>query len=657
MTTRKPLSEAARLDFQALAERIQTHKGINGHKPLSNNRIAEKDDIKKGAFHKWLGKKPDSPITNADIEKGLKSNDAHVRKMAQFAKNMRESVRAALRLPIAERFYIVSDKGAVLEDNGGHGFESIEEAKRWFGQQTKILGRLGIGAPDAQRFGQAIRAGTELVGEATDIDLSGFASDKTEPLKALLKSHGVEHEIQGSKLHLHNSEDAHFVVDAMADIEAGHTPPTTEAREGEYEVAYVDNNGRKKRKSFKTDAAREKWITNQGSNIEVDSYRDPEPTSKTERAAPGSFPKGGDSLTLDQWKNAILSVKPSALFDPSGDGCEAWEDPARTIPLGYWGSPEYENEWLIDMTGYGEGISGAVERQGRQEGSRSNSANRIMRGKGYKQVGEADDTVTMAVYTADGENQSHEVEQLEDRCRRLRLDFDTVGTTDERPGQSDHGRVKTIVMAKKNQVKSLISLIDWLAAGNYDWDDPDGVELESNGSSTSVVAEGSVDLTGVSYEDLCDEIVRRMAMDLATDEDGNELELADGLQELHAFSQDDPEVWDGLHDYLEQSLDRLMKQNGVGESGSSISKPPVQTEDDDDPFSRLYDGLAAAYVEQIKGFAQEDGEPFADDKEAIASAYEQIVMDSSSWEDVIDSLGDAFERMYGGRIPGGPGSH
>lgn len=45
------------------------------------------EDIKKGAFHKWLGKEEDSEITDADIEKGLKSDDAHVRKMAQFAKN------------------------------------------------------------------------------------------------------------------------------------------------------------------------------------------------------------------------------------------------------------------------------------------------------------------------------------------------------------------------------------------------------------------------------------------------------------------------------------------------------------------------------------------------------------------------------------------
>lgn len=46
--------------------------------------------IEKGSFHKWLGKAEDEPITNADIEKGLKSDDPHVRKMANFARNARK---------------------------------------------------------------------------------------------------------------------------------------------------------------------------------------------------------------------------------------------------------------------------------------------------------------------------------------------------------------------------------------------------------------------------------------------------------------------------------------------------------------------------------------------------------------------------------------
>ncbi len=46
--------------------------------------------LKKGAFHKWLGKDPEEPITDADIAKGLASDDPHVNKMAQFAKNARK---------------------------------------------------------------------------------------------------------------------------------------------------------------------------------------------------------------------------------------------------------------------------------------------------------------------------------------------------------------------------------------------------------------------------------------------------------------------------------------------------------------------------------------------------------------------------------------
>lgn len=46
--------------------------------------------VRKGAFHKWLGKKPDSPITAADIANGEASNDPHVVKMATFAANSKK---------------------------------------------------------------------------------------------------------------------------------------------------------------------------------------------------------------------------------------------------------------------------------------------------------------------------------------------------------------------------------------------------------------------------------------------------------------------------------------------------------------------------------------------------------------------------------------
>ena len=44
--------------------------------------------IKKGAFHKWLGKPEGAPITDADIARGLKAG-GHPAKMAAFAKAAR----------------------------------------------------------------------------------------------------------------------------------------------------------------------------------------------------------------------------------------------------------------------------------------------------------------------------------------------------------------------------------------------------------------------------------------------------------------------------------------------------------------------------------------------------------------------------------------
>jgi hypothetical protein len=46
--------------------------------------------IRKGTFHKWLGKNPDSPITPVDIAKGKASGDPHVVKMATFAANAKK---------------------------------------------------------------------------------------------------------------------------------------------------------------------------------------------------------------------------------------------------------------------------------------------------------------------------------------------------------------------------------------------------------------------------------------------------------------------------------------------------------------------------------------------------------------------------------------
>jgi hypothetical protein len=42
--------------------------------------------IRKGAFHRYLGKKAGARITGADIRKGLKAG-GHAAKMANFARN------------------------------------------------------------------------------------------------------------------------------------------------------------------------------------------------------------------------------------------------------------------------------------------------------------------------------------------------------------------------------------------------------------------------------------------------------------------------------------------------------------------------------------------------------------------------------------------
>jgi hypothetical protein len=45
--------------------------------------------VRKGNFHRWLGKKEGEPITEADIEKG-KAAGGHAAKMATFAANARK---------------------------------------------------------------------------------------------------------------------------------------------------------------------------------------------------------------------------------------------------------------------------------------------------------------------------------------------------------------------------------------------------------------------------------------------------------------------------------------------------------------------------------------------------------------------------------------
>lgn len=51
--------------------------------PETNEAVGH---IEKGAFHAWLGKSEDEPITAADIAKG-KAAGGHAAKMATFAQN------------------------------------------------------------------------------------------------------------------------------------------------------------------------------------------------------------------------------------------------------------------------------------------------------------------------------------------------------------------------------------------------------------------------------------------------------------------------------------------------------------------------------------------------------------------------------------------
>jgi hypothetical protein len=49
--------------------------GSAGNRGVALQRLTEPSfrvaiHVRKGTFHKWLGKKPDSPVTTADIAKG-----------------------------------------------------------------------------------------------------------------------------------------------------------------------------------------------------------------------------------------------------------------------------------------------------------------------------------------------------------------------------------------------------------------------------------------------------------------------------------------------------------------------------------------------------------------------------------------------------------
>jgi hypothetical protein len=70
-------------DAKRLKEELKAHIKTKKYEVLKSI-----GPIKAGAFHAWLGKDPSEPITDADIERGMKAG-GHPAKMAEFAKNAR----------------------------------------------------------------------------------------------------------------------------------------------------------------------------------------------------------------------------------------------------------------------------------------------------------------------------------------------------------------------------------------------------------------------------------------------------------------------------------------------------------------------------------------------------------------------------------------
>ncbi len=99
--------------------------------------------LKKGAFHRWLGKGEDEAITQDDIKKGLNSEEPHVVKMANFAKNSRkwqhESVEldeSARQVDANSHHYVDLNEMSILSvqahpNRGGHTI-TLTNKKRYF---------------------------------------------------------------------------------------------------------------------------------------------------------------------------------------------------------------------------------------------------------------------------------------------------------------------------------------------------------------------------------------------------------------------------------------------------------------------------------------------------------------------------------------------
>ena len=117
-------------------------------------------DIKKGAFHKWLGKPEDEKITQSDIDKALKYSgpDAdHVHKMANFARNAKkwnkedEDIAMAADLddtgfddlPLTEEnkgYYLVDDSNGMVLIGPFNKKAEAESARALFGDGKVMKG-------------------------------------------------------------------------------------------------------------------------------------------------------------------------------------------------------------------------------------------------------------------------------------------------------------------------------------------------------------------------------------------------------------------------------------------------------------------------------------------------------------------------------------
>jgi len=115
------------------------------------------EDIKKGAFHKWLGKPEDEKITSADIKKGLASDDTHVNKMAQFAKNAKQFIHESY---LAEASFFIDGTDAA-KDTIDHGDWTIHHLTKPGHSGASIVARHKDGKTPSINLYTGNRAGAD----------------------------------------------------------------------------------------------------------------------------------------------------------------------------------------------------------------------------------------------------------------------------------------------------------------------------------------------------------------------------------------------------------------------------------------------------------------------------------------------------------------